>query len=325
MLIVRVTVAEPDFSRGGREGYELDNFAESCRHIEINGGELMSGIIDFRLRPTRIDAVKPEFVREILRKMDVVGTESFEKQSLELLLAEMDAAGIEKGVIGSRTGTIKPGFSSTTNEDIAQLVSEHPTRFIGFGVVDVAQPEAALDEIDKVISLGFAGITVEPSQSQARTRLDDRRLYPIYEKAQKNNLIVFTAMSCLVGPYLDDAHPELIDHVATDFPDLNIVLQHAGWPYVREAIGLAYKQPNIYLVPSQYVHYGFPGSEDLVKAANRILPNQIMFGSVYPVTGDFIELLEIVDNLGFANEAVKHNYLQGNARRLLNLPMTEPA
>ena len=66
-------------------------------------------------------------------------------------------------------------------------------------------------------------------------------------------------MSCLVGPYLDDAHPELIDHVATDFPDLNIVIQHAGWPYVREAIGLAYKQPNIYLVPSQYVHYGFPG------------------------------------------------------------------
>ena len=285
----------------------------------------MSGIIDFRLRPTRIDAVKPEFVREILRKMDVVGTESFEKQSLELLLAEMDAAGIEKGVIGSRTGTIKPGFSSTTNEDIAQLVSEHPTRFVGFGVVDVAQPEAALDEMDKVISLGFAGITVEPSQSQARTRLDDRRLYPIYEKAQKNNLIVFTAMSCLVGPYLDDAHPELIDHVATDFPDLNIVIQHAGWPYVREAIGLAYKQPNIYLVPSQYVHYGFPGSEDLVKAANRILPNQIMFGSVYPVTGSFIELLEIVDNLGFANETVKHNYLQGNARRLLGLPMTEPA
>ena len=290
----------------------------------------MSGIIDFRLRPTRIDAVKPEFVREILRKMDVVGTESFEKQSLELLLAEMDAAGIEKGVIGSRTGTIKPGFSSTTNEDIAQLVSEHPTRFVGFGVVDVAQPEAALDEMDKIISLGFAGITVEPSQSQARTRLDDRRLYPIYEKAQKNNLIVFTAMSCLVGPYLDDAHPELIDHVATDFPDLNIVIQHAGWPYVREAIGLAYKQPNIYLVPSQYVHYGFPGSEDLSCrtrscSAGSGWPGHSSNCSEIRLAGSFIELLEIVDNLGFANETVKHNYLQGNARRLLDLPMTEPA
>ena len=52
---------------------------------------------------------------------------------------------------------------------------------------------------------------------------------------------------------------------------------------------------------------------------------------VHPHKGDnsrlvsFIELLEIVDNLGFANETVKHNYLQGNARLLLGLPMTEPA
>ena len=84
-------------------------------------------------------------------------------------------------------------------------------------------------------------------------------------------------------------------------------------------MGLAYKQPNVYLVPGQYVHYEFPGSEDYVKAANRQLTDQILFGSVYPNCGPLREVMEIVDRLGFASEAIKHQYLEGNARRLLGL------
>lgn len=279
---------------------------------------MQEGVIDFRLRPTAIKAVKPEFVREILRKMNIRPTESFEKQSVPLLIGEMDAAGIEKGVIGSRTGTVKPGFDSTTNDHIAQLVAAHPNRFVGFGVVDTSDLAAALNDIDRATALGLVGITVEPSQTRVRMTLNDKRLYPIYEKAQERKLMVFTAMSCLVGPYLEDTRPELIDHVATDFPSLNIVIQHAGWPYVREAIGLAYKQPNVFLVPSQYLHYGFPGALDLVTAANGILGDQILYGSVYPVCGSFVELMKIVDHLGFTDTA-KQKYLQGNARRLLGL------
>jgi predicted TIM-barrel fold metal-dependent hydrolase len=278
----------------------------------------MPGVIDFRLRPTAIEAVEHDFVREILRKMKVKGTESFEKLSQDLLLEEMDAAGIAIGVIGSRTGTVKPGFASTSNEDIANFVADHSGRFIGFGVIDSSDPAAACDELDRVIELGLVGITIEPSQVAVRMKLDDKRLYPIYEKAQAKNLAVFTAMSCLVGPYLDDTRIELLDHVATDFPDLTVVIQHAGWPYVREAIGLAYKRRNVNLVPSQYVHYGFPGAQDIVDAANGILEDQILYGSVYPVCGPFTELMKIVDNLGFTDRA-KEKYLGGNARRILGL------
>ncbi len=107
--------------------------------------------------------------------------------------------------------------------------------------------------------------------------------------------------------------------VATDFPNLNIVIQHAAWPYSREAVGLCYKRPNVYLVPGQYIHYEFPGSEDYVKAANRQLSDQIMYGSVYPNCGPLKEVMEIVNNLGFASDEIKHKYLEGNARRLLGL------
>ncbi len=170
-----------------------------------------------------------------------------------------------------------------------------------------------------MLELGLVGLTVEPSTARVSRRVDDRRLYPIYEEAQKRGLPVLTVMSCLLGPYLDDCKPEWLDHVATDFPNLTLIIQHGAWPYSREAVGLAYKQPNVYLVPGQYVHYEFPGSEDYVKAANRQLSEQMLFGSVYPNCGPLQEVMQIVDNLGFASETIKYQYLEGNARRLLGL------
>ncbi len=106
---------------------------------------------------------------------------------------------------------------------------------------------------------------------------------------------------------------------ATDFPDLTLIVQHGAWPYSREAVGLAYKQPNVYIVPGQYVHYEFPGSEDYVKAANRQLSDQMLFGSVYPNCGPVSEVMSIVDELGFVSEEVKQKYFHVNARRLLGL------
>jgi predicted TIM-barrel fold metal-dependent hydrolase len=277
------------------------------------------GAIDFRFRPVGTQSITPELTWEYLRKMRLRPAPSFEAQSLDLMFQEMDQAGIEMGVIGVPAPTEKPGFLSTANETIAEMVRTHPERFVGFGSLDTTEPAQALEEIDHVLELGLIGLTVEPSTARVSRRVDDRRLYPIYEAAQKRGLPVLTGMSCLLGPYLDDCKPEYVDHVATDFPDLTLIIQHGAWPYSREAVGLAYKQPNVYLVPGQYVHYEFPGSEDDVKAANRQLTNQMLFGSVYPNCGPLQELMHIVDNLGFASEAIKYQYLEGNARRLLGL------
>lgn len=277
------------------------------------------GAIDFRFRPVGTQAITPELTWAYLRKMRLDPAPSFEREDLGLMFQEMDEAGIEMGVIGVPAPTDKPGFVSTANEVIASMVARYPGRFVGFGSLDTSDPVEALEEIDHVLELGLVGLTVEPSTARVSRRVDDRRLYPIYEAAQRRGLPVLTVMSCLLGPYLDDCKPEWLDHVAIDFPNLTLIIQHGAWPYSREAVGLAYKQPNVYLVPGQYVHYEFPGSEDYVKAANRQLTDQILFGSVYPNCGPLREVMEIVDRLGFASEAIKRQYLESNARRLLGL------
>lgn len=277
------------------------------------------GAIDFRFRPVGIQSITRDLTWEFLRKMRLEPAPSFEYQDIDLMFQEMDAAGIDMGVVGVMGPTEKPGFVSSANQSIADVVGRYPDRFVGVGSLDTSDPAQALEEIDHIQDLGLVGLTVEPSTARVPCRFDDRRLYPIYEKAQDLGLPIITVMSCLLGPYLDDCKPEWVDHVATDFADLTVVIQHGAWPYSREAVGLAYKQSNVYLVPGQYIHYEFAGSDDYVKAANRQLSDQIMYGSVYPNCGPLTEVMEIVDGLGFADDEIKFKYLEGNARRLLGL------
>ena len=280
------------------------------------------GAIDFRFRPVGTQSITPELTREYLRKMRLQPAPSFERQDMDLMFQEMDQADIEMGVIGVPAPTEKPGFESTGNQTIADLVKRFPKRFVGFGSLDAADPARALQEISRVVDMGLVGLTLEPSTARVSRRFNDRAFYPIFEAAQKRKLPLLTVMSCLLGPYMDDCHPEMVDHVATDFPELNVIIQHGAWPYSREACGVAYKQKNVYLVPGQYVHYEFPGSEDYVKGANRQLSDQMLFGSVYPNCGPLKEVRQIVESLGFASEEIKAKYLGGNARRLLGLAAT---
>lgn len=277
------------------------------------------GAVDFRFRPVGTQSISRGLTYEYLRKMRLSPAPSFEAQDVEMMFREMDEAGIDMGVIGVPAPSVKPGFDSSDNASIAKLVRQYPKRFVAFGSLDGADPERALQDIPRLVDQGFVGLTLEPSTSRVRRRIDDRAFYPVFEEAQKRGLPLLTVMSCLLGPYMDDCHPELVDHVATDFPELTLIIQHGAWPYTREACGLAYKQKNVYLVPGQYAHYEFPGSEDYVKAANRQLADQMLFGSVYPNCGPLKEVMQIVDRLGFASDEIKQKYLGGNARRLLRL------
>jgi predicted TIM-barrel fold metal-dependent hydrolase len=105
--------------------------------------------------------------------------------------------------------------------------------------------------------------------------------------------------------------------VASDFPDLHILIRHAGWPWVREAIAVAMRHKNVYLELSLF--YDFPGVDDFVKAANVIVPDQVVYSSAYPV--DPLSTLDKFKNLPF-NEDVLPKVLYANACRFLGVPTT---
>lgn len=275
-------------------------------------------VIDFRFRPIGAQSWTPDTTYHYLARMKVEPTPSFVEQSPELMFDEMDAAGIAVGVIGVPGPTAIRGLDPRGADAVGDLVAAHPDRFIGFGSVEPTDIAAAADRITELGRAGVPGVTIDPSTAATSRQFHDRELYPLYEAARDQAMVVTTTMSCLLGPYMDDCRPEYVDHVATDFPGLTIVIQHGGWPYVRETIGVLYKQPNVFTVPGQYVHYRFPGWQDYVEALRGPCPNQLLFGSVYPNCGSLVDLRRIVSGWELPPD-IERRYLRDNAATVLGL------
>lgn len=274
--------------------------------------------IDFRFRPVGAQSWTRDTTYHYLERMNLEPCPSFEKQSMDLMFDEMAAADIEIGVIGVPGPTSDRGLDPTSADDIVDIVAAHPDRFIGFGSVEPSGIAGAVRRIGELADAGLRGVTIDPSTAQISRRFDDRALYPLFDEASARGLVVTTTMSSLLGPYMDDCRPEYADRVATDFPDLTVVIQHGGWPYVLEAVGAAYKQPNIYVVAGQYIHYGFPGSEHYIGALRHLLQDQLLFGSVYPNCGPLTDLRQIVTSWELP-PSVERKYLRDNAARVLGL------
>ena len=99
--------------------------------------------------------------------------------SLSQCLAEMAAAGIMLGVVTGRLAGQSPGRVS--NSAIAELVSRHPDRFIGYGGIDVADVTEAHAEIRRILEdQRFKGIVVESGCADDPKYADDPSLAPIF-------------------------------------------------------------------------------------------------------------------------------------------------
>ena len=101
--------------------------------------------------------------------------------------------------------------------------------------------------------MGLTGLKLYPTYDQYSP--DDHELaFPIFRKAQELNIPVMVHQSSApnIHSVLGFARPFLLDEVGRSFPDLKILVCHAGMPWVDECIALAAKHPNFYVDISYY-------------------------------------------------------------------------
>ena len=249
-------------------------------------------IIDFRIRPPFKSFLTlsmygqsnpPKNARhESPFTWDCGPVPSAEQKSIKLLISEMDEAGIDQAVIMGRQAGSRYGF--VLNDDVAELGHSYPERFHLFGGICLNDVPAAIDEVERVIGeMGFKGIAVDGGWSDPPVYIDDERFYPIYERCQSLGAILSLSMSIFLGPDLSYVEPVRLQHIAASFPDLLIVVPHAGWPYVMEFLGVAFMYRNVWLAPDFYVYIpGMPGASQYVEAANFYMADRFLFASSYP-------------------------------------------
>ncbi len=282
-------------------------------------------IIDFRIRPpfgSFLQAIMyrdPARTEDFSRRVGMYQAASVGKQSLELMIAEMDAAGVGLGVVPGRKAN--PQLGMVANEDIAVLLAKYPGRFVGFAGIDPSTGDDACQEIDATAVNGpFRGIVLEPGVLAEPMQADDRRIYPVYEQCAGKGIPVMIMVGANCGPDVSYSLPVALEHVATDFPRLKIIVAHGGWPWVTQTLQVAIRRPNVYISPDMYM-VNMPGFQDYVTAANYFLQDRFLYASSYP----FIPLaagVEYFCGLPFKPEVLP-KLLHENAAALLGLDRTE--
>jgi uncharacterized protein len=268
--------------------------------------------------PTWIESQGP-YPAELARywKRDWVG------KSEDDVIAEFTGAGVEACLVALDLETTVAA-PPCTNEYVHGMWKRHPQRVIQcWGAVEPAKGEIAMIQARKAIKeLGFIGFHFHPIMQHFA--VSDSRYYPLFEEINAMGAAVMidvgtTGMGAGMpggnGALVRHAHPEHIDQLAADFPNLKIIMAHPGWPWVDETTAVALHKGNVYWEMSGWAPKHFPGN--LKVDIRGRLQDKIMFGSDYPSL-PYERILREWDELGYKPE-VMEKIMHGNAERVLGL------
>lgn len=282
-------------------------------------------IVDFRIRPP-LASFRDQFIfkshteenlRIDQRKLPVIARDRHEsasarQRSTQLLLAEMDAAGVTHGVIMGRDAGAAYGASS--NDEIAEFCAASGNRFRGFAGINGSDIKQAISEVRRARSIGLVGAAFDNGFINLFD--DDESLFPIYDAVAEEGLPLALTLSLLLGPTLEYSNPDRVRKVAKRYPGTPLIITHGAYPWTTLACAVAYENPNIYLMPDCYLNTRAPGSMTYVEAANEFMPERLLYASAYPVQ-PIGKSLESFQRLPLTPEA-QRMALSENASRLLN-------
>ncbi|MFW2388781.1 MAG: amidohydrolase family protein [Polyangiales bacterium] len=236
-----------------------------------------------------------------------------EQFPVELTLAALDAAGVTKALASAWWGPNGPLLS---NDEVAATVRAHPQRFAGIGSVDLHRPMDGVRELRRCVKeLGFVGVRQLPWLWGLPP--NDRRYYPIYAECIELE-VPFCLQVGHAGPLRpsDPGRPiPYLDEVACEFPELQIVGGHIGYPWTEEMISLATKYENVYIDTSAYTPERYP--EALVRFMKGPGKRKVLFGSNFPMIQP-AKCMAQLDALGLSEET-RRLFVYENAARVFGL------
>ncbi|WEX10545.1 amidohydrolase family protein [Chelativorans sp. AA-79] len=215
------------------------------------------------------------------------------------------------------------GYRRYNNEEMAALAAEHSDVLIPFASIDPAKGKMGAREARRLVEhFGIRGFKFHPTFQGFYP--NDRSAYVLYEAiAEAGVPALFHTGQTGVGAgmrggnnmRLKYSNPIYLDDVAADFPDMQIIMAHPSFPWQEEALAVATHKPNVWIDLSGWSPKYFPPI--LVKYANSLLKDRVLFGSDWPAIlpdrwlADF-EKLDIKPD-------VRPLILKENARRLLGI------
>jgi aminocarboxymuconate-semialdehyde decarboxylase len=200
-------------------------------------------------------------------------------------------------------------LASLVNDALAKIRQERSRHFTALATLPLNDPAASVKELDRAMSMGFAGVMVYASVNGVALR--DQRYWPLWERANEHGAVVhihpnFPAgvesmqdfwLMPLVGFMFDTtlaAAGLVFAGVPQRFPRIKWILGHLGGaiPYLVERLDRGFEaypecRVNIDRLPSEYLKEFFYDTVNFDPGALRLAldfagPAQLLAGSDYP-------------------------------------------
>ncbi len=268
-------------------------------------------------------------------------------------LEEMDRSGIQSAIVsitapgvGFATGRTAAAIARATNEYLAQLRSDHPTRYGAFAILPLPDVEAALAEIDyatDVLRLDGVGLF----SNHRGTYLGDPAFDRVFARLAEGDVLAHIHPA--VPPATDQPQfglpPSLYEFTFDTtrmvanllysgtldrYPSLRLILSHAGGtvPFLAKRLtyadtinpDLAPRRPADLFGSLRRLYYDTAMSANphtLAALTSLVDADHILFGSDYPFM-PASTTTETIDGItAFFTDADRQLVERGNAIRLL--------
>lgn len=170
------------------------------------------------------------------------------------------------------------------NEYVAEYVSRHPERLIGFCSVDPQDADAVEQLDDSVQRLKLQGLKMGPIYQNVAP--GDSRFRSIMKRAEELRIpmLIHQGTTFCENVDLGIANPVQLQPLAIEFPKLRMVIAHMGHPWINETLVLIRKHPNLYSDISALYYRPWQFYNALVAAMEYGVLDRLLLGSDYPFT-----------------------------------------
>jgi hypothetical protein len=213
----------------------------------------------------------------------------------------------------------------------AEIVKKYPNKLIAFAGVDPRR-KSCPEFLERCVKeWGMKGLKIHPA---AGFFPNDERFYPLYEKAMELRIPVLFHSGPTILPYKSKfSHPNHLDDIATDFPDLRMIAAHTALGWWRDLLAICSVKANIMVDISGWeveagTNYG-SFCHMLRSTIDELGCNRILFGTDGPcfrLVCPPLQYMHLIKNLPqnapkgieFTEKEVSA-ILGGNAQKILNL------
>lgn len=226
----------------------------------------------------------------------------------EDLVAEMDEAGVEKGMLNID--------SDTAREFVIEAMKKYPGKFFAGSPVNPIE-RGIMNEIRRVKSdIDECGLQVIRFGGwRLGVPCTDNRLFPFYSLAIEYDLKVHINVG-YPGPagLARTQDPYYVDELCYLFPELKVIQTHGAVDpaSLEVAIHNVIKYPNCYIITNAYRPRYFP--PQFIQHLNTRAQDKILWATEYPLL-TFKRSLDDVEQLPLRDH-VRPKYLRENALRL---------